>query len=303
VFFGVFYSDEIMLLFVILFVLGMIITILLFFCVIFQFKKNPYLCSHCGYEERGMHSHHSSIKPDSNKTQLGFTRIHSFLGFFSHLRKQSMIKKLSCPFCFNPLILGTCSECGTRTFVICPSCNGFISETTAICPHCKIKINPLIELRNKTLSLPETIILSVCSLSSMAFLLAPITVLLFGQLDSFGAMITPYLVFYFIMSLTTLLNIVIALFLNRTVGILVLFCLFLQFVLLILTILGSMVIIGLFRAIMTFDILGLGVLLLGGVCTLFLGYYVYNVFFLNYSPLFSEYNLDYWVDQISEDTQ
>ncbi len=62
-----------------------------------------------------------------------------------------------------------------------------------------------------------------------------------------------------------------------------------------------MIILGLFRALLTFDILGLGVLLLGGVSALFLGYFVYNVFFLNYSPLFSEYNLDYWVDQISED--
>lgn len=301
VFFGVFYPDESMFLFGSLFVLGIIITILLFFCLIAQFKTTPYFCSHCGYEERGIHSHHSPIKSDLNKAQVRFTHIPSFLRFFSHIRKKKLIKKLSCPFCFNPLILGTCSDCGTRTFVVCPNCNGFISETTAICPHCKIKIKPLIELRNKTLSWPETIILGVCALSSMTFLLAPITVLLFGQLDSFGAMITPFLVFYFLMSITVLLNIVIALFLNRTTGILVLFCLFLQFILLMFTILGSMIIIGLFRAFLTFDVLGLGVLLLGGVSALFLGYFVYNVFFLNYSPLFSEYNLDYWVDQISED--
>lgn len=304
VFFGVFYPDESMLLFGFLFVLGIIVTILLLFGVILQFRKTPYFCPHCGYEERGIHSHlsvHSTIKSNFDKKQVSNARTHSFLHFFSHLRKRKMIKKLSCPFCFNPLILGTCSDCGTRTFVICPGCNGFISETTAICPHCKMKIKPLIELRNKTLSWPETIILGVSSLSSMTFLLAPITVLLFGQSDSVGATITPSLVFYFLMSITILLNIVITLFLNRTTGIMVLFCLFLQFFLLALTILGSMIIIGLFRAFLSFDILGLGVLLLGGVCALFLGYFIYNVFFLNYSPLFSEFNLDYGVDQISED--
>jgi hypothetical protein len=301
VFFSVFLPEEETILFLILGTLGLLVNVLLFTGIILIFKTTPYLCSHCGYQEKRIHFHYTIMEPKPEDSKIRFQNMRSLVNIFSHLRRKRMKKTLGCPFCFNPLILGTCSTCGARTFVICPQCNGFISETTTKCPHCSKKINPLIKLSNNTLSWPEAIILGVTSLSSVAFLLAPITILLFGQLDGYGAIIIPILVFYFLMSITTLVNVVIALFLNRTTGMLVLFCYFLEFVALMFTILGGIVVIGFFRAILTLDIIGLIILSLSGVFILFLGYRIISTFYYNYSPIFSEYDLEPLKNRTSEE--
>ncbi|MHA1967936.1 MAG: hypothetical protein ACW964_09055 [Candidatus Hodarchaeales archaeon] len=157
-------------------------------------------------------------------------------------------------------------------------------------PHKKIK--SLIDIRTNTLSLAETIIIGVTALTSIAFLLAPLSIILFGQLNGFGDLIIPILLFYFIMSLIAIINIAIALFLNRTSGILVLFCLFIQYILLSITILGGIVIVGILRAIIIGDILGVLILILGGIFLYFLIYRLVFVFYYNYSPIYSEYNLE-----------
>ncbi len=292
VYFNIFLPQEEIILFFMLCTLGVIVNILLFFGIMFIFKTTPSLCPHCGYQEKGIHYHHTTKEPQHDFYQSRYENVRSFVNLFSHLRRNQLKKSLGCPFCYNPLILGTCSTCGARTFVICPQCNGFISETTTKCPHCNKKINPLVKLRNNVLSWPETIILGVTSLSSIAFLLAPITILLFGQINSYGAIIIPILVFYFLMSITTILNIIIALFLNRTAGMLVLFCYFLEFVALIFTILVSLIIIGFFRAIFTLDIIGLVIIFLSSSIIVFLGYRFIHTYYFNYSPIFSEYNLE-----------
>ncbi|MFX0086980.1 MAG: PrsW family glutamic-type intramembrane protease [Candidatus Hodarchaeota archaeon] len=292
VYFNIFLPQEETILLLIVSTLGVLVNILLFFGIIFIFKTTPSLCSHCGYQEKGIHFHHIAKEPQSDIKQSRYEHVRSFVNLISHLRRNQLKKTLGCPFCFNPLILGTCSTCGARTFVICPQCNGFISETTRKCPHCNKKINPLTKLRNNVLSLPDTIILGVTSLSSIAFLLAPITILLFGEPDGYGGVIIPILVFYFIMSITTLLNVVIALFLNRTAGMLVLFCYFLEFVALIFTILSSLAIIGFLRAILTLDIIGLIIITLSGIIIFILGYRFVYTYYFNYSPIFSEYDLE-----------
>lgn len=291
VYFTVFLPNEEILLYSILGSLGILINILLFFSIIIIFKNEPNICTYCGYQEKGEHFHFKTVETEY-KHEGKIKVIRSILKNFTHLRKKTLIKKLGCPFCNTPLTLGTCSTCGARTFVACPHCNGFISESTAICPHCNKKIKPLIEMRTNTLSAAETIILGITSLSSIAFLLAPVSIILFGQLDGVGELIIPILVFYFVMSLTTIINITIALFFNRTSGMLVLFCLFIQYVLLSITILGGIVIIGILRALIIRDILGILILSLGGIILYFLVYRLFFVFYYNYSPIYSEYGLE-----------
>ncbi|MHA2306502.1 MAG: PrsW family glutamic-type intramembrane protease, partial [Candidatus Hodarchaeales archaeon] len=218
VYFAVFLPGEEIILYFILGSLGILINVLLFFGIIILFKNEPLICSYCGYQEKGEHFHFKRISNDFIQKESRLGNLRSILKFFSHLRKKTLTKKLGCPFCQTPMILGTCSKCGARTFVACPHCNGFISESTSICPHCDKKIKSLIDIRTNTLSLAETIIIGVTALTSIAFLLAPLSIILFGQLNGFGDLIIPILLFYFIMSLIAIINIAIALFLNRTSG-------------------------------------------------------------------------------------
>lgn len=292
VYFVVFLPNEEFLLYLILGMLGILINILLFSSIIIIFKKEPNICTYCGYEEKGEHFHFKTVETEYIHDGSRINIIRSIFQIFTHFRKKTLMKKLGCPFCHTPLTLGTCSTCGARTFVACPHCNGFISESTAICPHCNKKIKPLIEIHTNTLSTAETIILGISSLSSIAFLLAPVSIILFGQLDGFGELIIPILVFYFVMSLTIIINITIALFFNRTSGMLVLFCLFIQYVMLSITILGGIIIVGILRAVMIRDILGVLMLSLGGIILYFLIYQLVFVFYYNYSPVYSEYGLD-----------
>ena len=284
IFYGVFRPDEEFELYTILAIYGVFTVLLLFFGILKVFRQEPRICNHCGLEERGLHSHENRIMEISTSSNIRFP-----LSLFSFISVSKLKKRFSCPFCYNPLILGTCSTCGASTFVTCPHCNGFISETTSLCPHCKKKINPLIELQTKTLSWPETIILGISSLASMAFLLAPISILLFSQIEDLGLIFNPILLFYFVMSLTALTNVIIALFFNRTSGMLVLFCYFLELALLVFIILGGFVIIGFMRSLMLLDILGLVLVCLGGIFLLFVVYRFLQVFVFDYSPVFPEY--------------
>lgn len=285
IFYGVYRPDEEFELIFLLAIYGVFTVLLLFFGILKVFRQEPRICNYCGLEERGLHSHGNRIIKISTSRNIRFP-----LRLFSFISVSKLKKRFSCPFCYNPLILGTCSTCGASTFVACPHCNGFISETTSLCPHCKKKINPLIELQTKNLSWPETFILGISSLASMAFLLAPISILLFSQIgDDLGTVVNPILLFYFIMSLTALTNVIIALFFNRTSGMLVLFCYFLELALLVFIILGGFVIIGFMRSLFLFDIFGLVLVCLGGLFLLFVVYRFLHVFVYNYSPVFPEY--------------
>jgi hypothetical protein len=56
--------------------------------------------------------------------------------------------------------------------------------------------------------------------------------------------------------------------------------------------LGGIVIVGILRAIIIGDILGVLILILGGIFLYFLIYRLVFVFYYNYSPIYSEYNLE-----------
>ncbi len=265
---------------------GVFCVFLLFFGILIIFKREPIICPDCGLEERDFHIHEKElvIIPKEKKNFFPFR-------IFKHISVEKFKRKISCPFCDNPLILGACSTCGASSFVTCPHCSRFISETTSLCPHCYKKIRPLIDLHTTALSRSETFILGITSLASIAFLLAPISVLLLGQIEG-GAVIIPILIFYFLMSIITLTNSLIALLFNRTSGMLVLFCYFLELALLIFIILTGFIITGFFRAFLTGDLLGLGLVCVGGGILSFIIYRFVYIFIFNYSPVFSEYQIN-----------
>lgn len=286
VIYGVFRSEAELELYTVLAFFGVCCVLLLFFGILIIFQRIPRICPNCGLEERGFHPHNNELIaiPKGKKNIFPFR-------IFTHFGIEKLKKHISCPFCHNPLILGTCSTCGASSFVTCPHCSGFISETTSLCPHCSKKIKPLIELPATTLSRPETFILGVTSLASIAFLLAPMSILIFSQLGA--SIISPILIFYFLMSLTALTNVFIVLLkFNRTSGMLVLFCYYLELALLIFLIIGGFVIIGFFRALLTGDPLGLGMACLGGIILSFIVYRFVHVFIFNYSPIFPEYQIN-----------
>ncbi|MFX1282813.1 MAG: PrsW family glutamic-type intramembrane protease [Promethearchaeota archaeon] len=284
IFYGVFRQDAESELYMILTIFGIFIFIMLFTGIIRIFKPLPRICSHCGLEEKGYHLHDKHIIKTSTYHKI-------LLPLFSYMSINKLKKSISCPFCANPLILGTCSSCGASTFVTCPQCNGFISETTSVCPHCNKKINPVIELQTKAFSWPETFILGISSLASLAFLIAPISILVFGQMGELGSLVNPILLFYFLISLTTLINVITTLFFNRTAGMLVLFCYFLSLALLIFIIVGGFVIISFMKGLITQDTLGLGLICLGAAILFFIIYRFIHIFIFNYSPVFPEYEI------------
>ncbi|MFX1505268.1 MAG: PrsW family glutamic-type intramembrane protease [Promethearchaeota archaeon] len=285
VFYQVFRAEAELELYTVLTFYGIICVFLLFFGILVIFRTTPNLCLNCGLEEQQIHSHKNDLIkiPRDRKETFPFKLV-------THISPEKLRKHISCPFCLNPLLLGTCSTCGASSFVICPHCSGFISETTSLCPHCNKKIRPLIELQIIAFTKPETIILGITSLASIAFLLAPVSILIFGQLGA--SIISPILIFYFLMSITIFSNVIISLFFNRTAGMLTLFCYFLELALLILVILSGFVIIGFFKALSTSDLLSLGMVCLGGVMLCFIVYRFVYVFIFNYSPVFPEYQLN-----------
>ena len=90
------------------------------------------------------------------------------------------------------------------------------------------------------------------------------------------------------MSLTALTNTLIALYFNRTVGMLVLFCYFVELVMLVLIIFSGAIITGIIKSIMFLDIIGFGVLLVGGLGLYWLMTRFFTTFYRNYSPIFIE---------------
>ena len=264
---------------------GIFCIFLLFFGILIIFRRNPKICPDCGLEFNSFHSHKKYFIEITKEKKDLFP-----FSLFTHISVNKLRKRITCPFCLNLLILGTCSTCGASSFVICPHCSNFISETTSSCPHCDKKIRPLIELQVTPLTMPESFILGVTSLASIAFLLAPISILIFSQLGT--SVISPILIFYFLMSIITLTNVFIALFFNRTSGMLTLFCYFLELAMLILIILSGFIIIGFFKALLTSDLLGLGFICLVGIMSSFIVYRFIYIFMFNYSPVFPEYRIN-----------
>jgi hypothetical protein len=248
------------------------------------FRKKPNICSQCGLEGK----HHSHVVETFREKERSKTRtLTPKIDFLTLLPRNRLIKKFSCPFCLDPLILGTCQTCGARTYVTCPHCNGFLSETTKICPTCKKRIQPLINIQINAFTRAETIILGVSLLASIAFLLAPLNILVLSGSSSFSY--SPLLVFYFVMSLTVLSNVIIALFFNQPAGMQVLYCFFLELTLLGFVILGGAMVTGILRGVLFFDLIGVLILVIGmGVLSIVASRY-YNVFHKNYSPIFPEY--------------
>ncbi|MFX1516635.1 MAG: hypothetical protein ACFFC6_10020, partial [Promethearchaeota archaeon] len=265
--------------------IGIFCVFFLFFLILIIFRRNPRICPNCGLELNNFHPHKEDLRKITKERKDIF-----LFNIFTHIRISKLRKRISCPFCLNLLILGTCSTCGASSFVTCPHCNGFISETTSLCPHCKKKIRPLIELQITALTRPETFILGITALASIAFLLAPISVLILGQLGA--SVISPILIFYFLMSIITLTNVLIALFFNRTSGMLTLFCYFLELAMLILVILSGFIIVGFFQAVLTNDLLGLGGVCFVGIVSFFIVYRFIYIFIFNYSPAFPEYQIN-----------
>lgn len=299
VIYGVYFPDAEMELLFILGILGIISDLVLLTMILIFLRHEPRICNQCGFEEIGRHLHADQDLRTRESEQKESHRFFSLVTFFSYISVKKLRKRLSCPFCLNPMTLGTCSTCGARTFLTCPHCNGFISETTNSCPHCSKKIKPLIELQTTAFSWPETMILGVSSLASIAFLLAPISIFIFGQMGEMGELITPILIFYFLMSITTLVNIIVALFFNRTTGILVLFCFFLELALLVFIIIGGTVASGFLRSIFTMDIIGLGMFCLGAVILYFIIDRFIHKFYHNFSPIFPDYEIISPQEQIS----
>ncbi|MFX0122635.1 MAG: PrsW family glutamic-type intramembrane protease [Candidatus Hodarchaeota archaeon] len=285
VIYGVFWPEAELELYIGLGFYGIFCILLLFFGILIIFRKKPKICPNCELEERGSHPHKIDLRETHKEKKEIFP-----LKIFTHISEEKLRRQISCPFCHNPLILGTCSTCGASSFVTCPHCSGFISETTSLCPHCTKKIRPLIQLQATALSRPETFILGITSLASIAFLLAPISILIFGQMGA--TIISPILIFYFLMGVITLTNAIIALLFNRTSGMLVLYCYFLELALLFLIIMSGFVMNGFFRALITSDILGLSMVCLGGIILSFILYRFIYVFIFNYSPVFPEYRIN-----------
>jgi hypothetical protein len=286
VIFAFIFPDDEITLTIVLAIFGIIADVILFVGIIRIFRRKPLICKICNLEESDMHIH---------EIQYNKPRRHSrpsSLKFFTHFSTKKLKSKFSCPFCQNSVITGTtCSICGGRLFLACPYCNSFISETTTTCPSCKKKLISFIDMQWKTLSLQETFILGVSSLASMAFLISPVSLLFFGQLGEIGEILTPFLLIYFLMSLIILSNVIIALFFDKTSGMLVLYCFFLELSLLVLIILNGIVGVGILKAIITLDLLGLILLSLGGFIVSYVGYRFFLVFYVDYSPVFPQYQI------------
>ena len=251
------------------------------------FQKSPDFCKSCGLE--GRFHKHRNITPSINSNISIIRKI-----FSSPLRisKKKLSYSYICQYCFNKITKGACSNCGARIYLACPSCNTYISETTSVCPNpkCSKRIVSLIENQFVTLSRIETWVIGVSALASLAFILSPLSILFWMNQEAYPPL--AIFIFYFIIGLTIIINIFIALFINRTPGILVLNCFMFNILLLIIISSVGTILLGFLKSLLYLDVLGAIILFIAFIIIIYLIEKTISVIFSNYKPIFPEFKED-----------
>ncbi|MHA1977177.1 MAG: PrsW family glutamic-type intramembrane protease [Candidatus Hodarchaeales archaeon] len=283
VYFVVYLPEMQDILYMILIGFGLIINISLLLIIRRIFRVTPSFCSICGFEGQ-RHNHQEKIIT----SQLP---IPSRLPVFPPLRvgRKRLVSMYTCPYCYNNIRTeGTCAHCGSRIYQTCPNCNSFISETTTVCQTCNKQIVSLDEINFTSLSLVETWIIGLSIITSLAFTLTPLSILFWLRQEIYLFPITIYL-FYFLMGLIIIISAFITLYINRTMGILVLYCHTLNlFFLASISLFGSSVL-GLIQSIQLGDYFG-GIVLTCVILVLYsLSKRIMTLFYSSYNPIFPEF--------------
>ena len=287
VYFGIYLPSMREELITLLFILGILVNITLITYIWKVFHKAPVFCNSCGLEGN-FHTHRN----ESPKKRRKVSVIRKILSFPFRVSGRKLSYSHICQYCFSRITKGACSSCGARIYLACPSCNTYISETTNICPNpnCSKKIVSLIENQFVTLSRTESWILGASALASLAFILSPLSILFWMNQEIYFP-ITLF-IFYFIIGLTIMINIFISLFINRTTGILVLYCFVLNLLILIFISAVGTVLIGFLKSVMYIDVIGAVILLFSLITLIFLMEKIFSVIYTNYTPIFPEFRED-----------
>jgi hypothetical protein len=272
---------------VILLMLGMLVNFTLVFYIWKVFQKSPDFCKSCGLEGR-FHNHRNTTPSINSNISI----IRKIFSFPLRISQTKLSYSYICEYCFNKITKGACSNCGARNYLACPSCNAYISETTSVCPNpkCSKKIVSLIENQFVTLSRIETWVIGVSALASLTFILSPLSILFWLNQETFPPI--AIFIFYFIIGLTIIINIFIALFINRTSGILVLNCFMSNILLLIFLSAVGTILLGFLKSIFYLDVLGAIILFIAFFIIIFLIERIISVIFRNYKPYFPEFKED-----------
>ena len=284
VYFAVYLPSMTQELFGVLLIFGLCINILLTYYIWKVFHRSPELCKSCGLE--GKFHKHRKITPATKPTVSVFKKL---LSFPLRISRRHLSYSYICQYCFSKITKGACSSCGARIYLACPSCNTYISETTNVCPNpsCSKKIVSLIENQFVALSKIETWIVGVSALASLAFILSPMSILFWMRQESYPPL--AIFIFYFIVGLTILINIIITLFINRTAGILVLNCLMLNIVLLIVISAIGTALNGFLKSLLYLDLIGAIILLFALIFIIYLVKKTITIILENYKPVFPEF--------------
>ncbi|MHA1542653.1 MAG: hypothetical protein ACTSQH_06730, partial [Candidatus Hodarchaeales archaeon] len=272
---------------VILLMLGMFVNFTLVFYIWKVFQKSPDFCKSCGLE--GRFHKHRNITPAINSN---ISIIRKIFSFPLRISKKKLSYSYICQYCFNKITKGACSNCGARIYLACPNCNTYISETTSVCPNpkCSKRIVSLIENQFVTLSRIETWVIGVSALASLTFILSPFSILFWLSQEIFLPVAIS--IFYFIIGLTIIINIFIALFINRTPGILVLNCFMSNILLLIFVSAVGTILLGFLKSLLYLDVLGAIILFIAFLITIYIIAKIRSVIFSNYKPIFPEFKED-----------
>ena len=269
---------------VILLMLGMLVNLTLVLYIWKVFQKSPDFCKSCGLE--GRFHKHRNITPIINSN---ISIIQKIFSFPLRINKKNLSYSYICQYCFNKITKGACSNCGARNYLACPSCNTYISETTSVCPNpkCSKRIVSLIENQFVTLSRIETWVIGVSALASLTFILSPLSIIFWLNQEIFPPL--AIFIFYFIVGLTIIINIFIALFINRTPGMLVLNCFMSNILLLIFISAVGTILLGFLKSLLYLDILGAIILFIAFFITIYIFAKIRSVIFSNYRPFFPEF--------------
>ena len=284
VYFVVYLPSMMEVLTIILLILGMCTNIILVIYIWKVFNKTPTFCESCGLEGR---KHRHGINTPETKTNLSALR--KIISIPLRISRKHLSFSYVCQYCFGKISKGACSSCGARIYLACPNCNTYISETTSVCPNpsCSKKIVSLIENQFVSLSRIETWIIGICALASLAFILSPMSILFWMDQNTYPPL--AIFIFYFIIGLTIIINIFIALFINRTTGILVLNCFMLNLILLTIISAFGTTFIGIIKSVLYRDAVGGVVLLFILILIIYItGKFIPSVV-KNYRPIFPEF--------------
>jgi len=272
---------------ILLFIIGIFVNITLIAYIWKVFFRTPSFCKSCGLE--GKNHQHRNGTPEVPFEISVISKFLSKISFPVRIGRKKLSYSYICQYCFNKITKGACSYCGARNYLACPNCNTYISETTNICPNpnCSKTIVSLIENKFVTLSRTETWILGVSALASLAFILSPMSILFWMNQETYPPV--AIFIFYFVIGLTIMINIFVALFTNRTTGILVLYCFVLNLVLLIFISAIGTTLIGIFKSFLYLDVLGVILLSFIFIVIIYIIEKFISVIFSNYTPVFPEF--------------